>query len=285
MGKGEGEYSNVTAVSFNKHNNTIEVATPLKLLSYDLNFNNIGNVDLPTKLPHGDETGRFFGSIYDISHDQHLLIPICLANDFRQIYSYNSSLKKLSGKVDFGDDILDNTTMQSQCFQPLSTDTLIFFPPGISNYIYTFTPSTNELHKYLQMTFGANGITETELRQFNSDEDSLMDYILNTEKAIPLKSMAYKNYILTIIKIGRTLDNWYTIVWNPTTRKAYRLNVSVNDKTSFPIFDYVDNKGIYSIVDSDTFQEITKTFNPTKIKTDSLEIPDGSFVVLKYRLK
>lgn len=285
MGKGNGEYTNVTAVSFNKYNNTIEVATPSNLLIYDLNFHYIGSTDLPTKLPDDNDYGIFIGTIHDISSHEHLLIPICFSDDFRQIYNYDSSTGKLNGKINFGDVIFANTTMQSQCFSRLTTDTLLFFPPGISKFIYTFNYKTNELEEYLHLNFGSNGVSEEDLKQFSSDDEGLRNYIMKTEKTVPLMAMNYKDKILLVTKNGPSFKNGNTIIWNPKTGNAYRLDTFVNGKPSFPIFDYVDDNGIYTILDSDTYQDIIDRITPEKVNINSLDIPDGSHVLLKFKLK
>lgn len=187
IGKGEGEYTNVTAVSFNKHDNLIEVVTPTKMLFYDLNFNIIGNSSLPTNMPSDDEDGLFFSSIYDLSSHEHLLIPTLGVENSRQIYLYDSSTGQINGKIDFSDGILANTSMQTQCFSPLSDETLLFFPPGISNYIYSFNPKTKEFNEYLHLNFGTNGLSDTELSRLSSDEEKLRDFVMNTEETVPQK--------------------------------------------------------------------------------------------------
>ncbi len=278
IGKGAGEYSIVTATSYNSHNNCIEIVTPMNLLSYDKDFNLVKSCALPTKKSKDGLDGMFFGFIHDILENEHLLIPEGALDDNRKIIRYDSDKEKVISTVDY--DVIVDITMQTNCFQNTSEDELLFFPPGVSNYIYSYNVRTNSIDKRYFVDFGANGFEES-----STDKDKLKMEILNTEKVVPLRTMLCGNCLVIVYKDGKTPRDFHTLIWDLESDKGYVVDSYSKEKTSFPVVYYSDNTNLYGIVDKENLSQFTQGLDTAKIKSPEDSIPDGSLIILRYSLK
>ncbi|MDE5555458.1 MAG: 6-bladed beta-propeller, partial [Muribaculaceae bacterium] len=71
-GGGPGEYDMMMGFSWNPFSKSIQLLTPHKLMQYDVNFNPIGEIALPTKL---GEDNLILDQIYGLSKYNNLLLP------------------------------------------------------------------------------------------------------------------------------------------------------------------------------------------------------------------
>lgn len=285
IGKGAGEYSIVTAMSYNAYNNCIEIVTPMNLLFYDKDFNLVKSCTLPTKKSKDGLDGMFFGFIHDISEHEHLLIPEGALDNNRRIIRYDSDKKKIISTLTYNEDVIADMTMQTHCFQNMSEDELMFFPPGVSNYIHSYNLKTNKIDKKYFVDFGANGLVKSDLSKMLTDKDRLKMEILNTEKVVPLNTMLCGDRLIIVYKDGRTLRNFHTLIWNLKIGTGYVIDSYSNEKSKFPVVYYSDSTNLYGIVDRENLSQITQGIDSDKIKTPEDSIPDGSIVILRYALK
>ncbi len=285
IGKGAGEYSIVTATSYNSHNNCIEIVTPMNLLSYDKDFNLVKSCALPTKKSKDGLDGMFFGFIHDISENEHLLIPEGALDDNRKIIRYDSEKEKVISTLKYSEDVIADMTMQIDCFHNISEDELLFFPPGVSNYVYSYNLKTNTIDKRYFVNFGTNGLVKSDLEKLSIDKDRLRMEILNTEKSVPLRTMLCGNRLVIVYKDGKTPRDFHTLIWDVELDKGYVVDTYSKEKTSFPVVYYSDNTNLYGIVDKENLSQFTQGLDSAKIKSPEDSIPDGSLVILHYALK
>lgn len=284
IGKGEGEYSIVTAISYNRHSGYIEVATPINLLFYDLHFNLVKKTKLPTKFPKSGTDGLFFGFLFDISDHEHILIPESVVDNNRKAVLFDSDTEKIIDDFAYGDDIFADMTMQNHCFYDGNDGNILFFPPGITNYVYNFDSQQKKFTEKYFIDFGKNGVSKSDL-DFGSDKEKQKSFVMSTNKAVPLRTMKCKDYILVVTKDGNSLKNFHTFVWNLESESIFRIDSYENETPAFPLIDYADNSGLYCIMDSESLSKIESAVNQTKIKRFKQEIPEGSLILLKYQLK
>lgn len=280
IGNGAGEYSIATAISYNKHSDCIEVATPTQLLFYDFKFNLIKASLLPTRRPGNGTDGVFFGFIHDISNHEHLLIPESVMEDSRKIMVYDSESGTVIKNFEYDDYILADMTMQTNCFHDMPSGEIAFFPPGITNYSFLFNPGTQTLNKQHYLDYGEKGINKSDLGNHYSNLEKLRLEVISSEKTIPLKTMLCGDNLVIVLKRGDTLKDFITFIWNVEIGKGYVLNAYFNEKISFPIIDYSDDSGLYSIVDSENIGSLTSVISPSKVTIADSPISEGSIVLI-----
>lgn len=285
VGRGAGEYSIVTAMTYNKHNNCIEIATPANLLSYDQDFNLVKMRNLPTKKYKEGLDGMFFGYIYDISDHEHLLIPEGILDDNRKIIRYDSDSDKVINTVEYDEAVIADVTMQTDCFHRISDDELAFFPPGVSEHIYSYNLKTRSIDKLYYIDFAPQGIDKSDLAKYSSDKEVLKQEILNTDKTVALRTMISGNRITIIYKDGKTLRDFHTLIWDLESNKGYTIDSYQDGNLSFPMVDYSGNGYLYCIVDKENLSQLTSVINPNKIEMPVDSISDGSLMLLCYGLK
>lgn len=285
IGRGAGEYSIVTAMSYNKYNNCIEIATPSNLLFYDKEFNLVKTCNLPTKKSKDGLDGLFFGFIHDISDHEHLLIPESILDDNRKIIHYDSDSDNVIKIVEYKQDVIVDISMQFNCFHEISENKFAFTPPGITNYIYSFNPDNGSIDKMYHINYGPNCITKSNIENISTDNERLKFDILNSDKTLPLKTMFCGNRLVIIFKDGNSLRNFHTIVWDLKNNNGYKIDTYNNNRFSFPVIDYSDNNFLYTVVDSENLPQLMQEISPSKIEIFDNSIPEGSLVLLCYRLK
>lgn len=91
--------------------------------------------------------------------------------------------------------------------------------------------------------------------------------------------------LVIVLKRGDTLKDFITFIWNVEIGKGYVLNAYFNEKISFPIIDYSDDSGLYSIVDSENIGSLTSVISPSKVTIADSPISEGSIVLIRYVLK
>lgn len=285
IGKGAGEYSIVTATSYNRHNKTVEVATPKQLLFYDLDFNLVRSSELPTRLPKTGTDGIMFGFIYDLSANEHLLIPESIFDGNRQMVLFDSDSGDVIKKIKYSDDIHSDITMQTKCLYDSPSGDILFFPPGISNYVFSYNKKTRKLSKQIHVDYGKDGITEKDLRGSGSDKERLKYFVMNTDKTIPLKTMLSGNNLIFVTKNGNTLKNFRTVIYNRETETAITVDSYQDGKPAFPLVDFADKDGLYCVVDIENLPAVLSSITKSKVRMPDTPVPEGCLVVVKYVLK
>lgn len=285
IGRGAGEYSMLMAFSYNQYSENIEIVTPAHLLFYDLEFNLIKSIDLPTKVSKDGEDPFFFGEIHDVSSTHHLLIPTGISQDNRQVILFDSKSGEIINRFNYDDGILTDICMQSNSFYEQPNGELLFFPPAISIYAYSMNPSDFTFHKDIKFSFGKDGISDNDISKFKSDINRLKHYILSCDKTMPIRYLLSGNTIIILTSNGNSFNNQHVLFCNRKTGAIKSINNVENDKIVFPIIDCVEDGYIFGITVSENLESILLNIDKEKIIMKDSEIAEECYTVLKYKLK
>ncbi len=284
-GRGAGEYSIMMAAGYNKHTGEIEIVTPKNLLTYDRDFNFIRSIDLPTRMPENGEESFFFGEIHSISPDQHLFIPTGLSEDNRQVILFDSKSGEILNSFDYSEGLLSDVCMQTNSFYDQSNGEILFFPPGISKFAYSLNPSDFTFNKVYEVSYGKDGISDADIAQFNDDKEGLKNYFLHCDKTMPMRTLQSGDNTIILTSDGDSFKNLHAIFYNRTTGKISSINNYENDKFNFPVIDAVNEGSIYGITVKENVEPMLSEISKDKILMPASEIQDGSYIVLRYKLK
>ena len=285
FGNGPGEYSIVTAFSYNPYSKLVEIATPRKLLFYDKSFSLKKEMELPTKMSNNGKDLRFFGHIYDLAENRHVLLPDQVSNDKHTMMLFDSSSSKVLKTLDFDEDILADINMQTHCFFNYDEGQVSFLPPFLSTAIYSFDKDNFELSKRFEVKFGNQGLSQADFRKFGKDKEKLKAYLMSCDKEIPVTEMELKNHIVFVIKKENDLRKWFTLIYNKSSKQILKIN-NFSDKTlAFPIVKYVDKHHLYGVVEKKMLPDILKLYREKGVHVISNDIADADYYVLKYSLE
>ncbi len=285
IGNGEGEYSILTAFSYNKHSNTIEIATPLHMMVYDLNFNFSHSVKLPTKMPVNNEESFFIAEIYDLSSNKHFFIPTSQSENNRQVVYFDSSTEEVKNNYNFSDGVLTDISMQDHSFFKQNNDEVLFFPPGTTEYAYSINPSTFTVKKILKISYGNNGISKSDIDNLGSNNEGIRNLLLSSEKDTPLRILSCGEKIIIVTKNGNSLKNVKTTFYNTITKSLTAVNNFDEGAYTFPLIEFSDSAFLYAYADNVNLPSYLKNISKNKIQSTENNISDGEFALLKYKLK
>lgn len=285
IGNGTGEYSVVTAFGFNSHTNNIEVLTPQNLLCYDVHFDFLKKVQLPTKWSNTGKGMLFFGQIYDLSQERHVLVPTSISKDSNKMYIFNSSTSKVENELDFDDGYIAGINMQEQCFFENSSKGLIIVPPFVTRYLYTLDKENLELSKAYKIVNGNNGLQASDLDNMENDEEGQQRFLMSTEKEIPVTTLETQKHISFSIKKGSDLKKWFMLFYNKSSHKVGRINCFSNKEMVFPIVKNADRTSLYAVVEQTDLAAILSHLDKSNIKVDYEKTRKSDYYVLKYTLE
>ena len=285
FGHGEGEYSIITAYTYNPYSKNIEILTPKDLLFFDINFKLQRRVPLPTTFSNTGEGFVFFGKISDISSSMHLLIPTGISDDCNKIYVFDSEEKKVVKTLSY-DDVISNITMQTKCFFSLQNDDLLFCPPCVTNNIYIFDKKSFLLKKAYYTDFGKKGLTTSDVSQFGDNDNRLSEYLLTCKKSMPIKTFCVGDQIFFLIKEGNDIKNWYTLVYNLETKKLYSIQNYHQKEIRFPVIMSVHGNSVFSAVEVRQLKSLQSALgenvDSTYFNTSGSE---NDYVIVEYMIK
>lgn len=282
LGKGTEEYINMISFSFNPYSEYIEVVTHNKIIYYDTSFNFIRNTSVPTKKANKSGNGFvYYDRIYDLSETVHALIPTSISEKANRIIIFDSNKEIILKEIPF-DDILADVSMQYQCFMQPSNDSLFFFPPRLSNYSYLFDKTNYSIEKYMLFDLGKNKLTANNIESIGSKD--LNNYLLESDKDMPICYFQTQNKIVLIKKQGNKISNWQLVIHDILNKQNYSIDFFKDDEMHMPIVSCSDNNSLYAVVDKENIESIISNFdNKIWCVTDSLE--DGDMALLKFTLK
>ena len=128
------------------------------MIIYDSHFNHLKTKGIPSEVSNTGEDFLYFGTIFDLSANIHLLIPSSLSKNKNSIIIYDSNKEEILKSISYSDDILAGITMQNNCFSNISDSQLLFYPPSLSNYVYNFNTQTLTLSKRFGISWKEKGI-------------------------------------------------------------------------------------------------------------------------------
>lgn len=285
IGNGSGEYSIVTAFGFNRYTNSIEILTPKHLLSYDIRFNLIKKVQLPTKTSNTGKGMLFFGQIYDLSAERHILIPTSISEDNYKMLVFNSSTLKVEKELDYSDDFIAGINMQEQSFFEKSKSEIGIVPPFVTKFLYTFDIKSLSLSKAYRIENEKTGLQISDLKENGNSEEELQRYLLNTEKEIPVTKLETLKNISFLIKKGNDLRKWFLLFYDKSSGKIGKINCFSNKKMIFPIVKNADDTSLFAVVEKKELLEIVSHLEKVNIVISLQSIDDSDYYIIKYTFK
>lgn len=281
-GNGPGEYEILMGLFQGNNPDEINILTPFRMLTYDKYFNTISDFHLPTRI---GQNAMLYNRGFSLGNNKYFLLPSPTSEDPERIDVYDSEKEEIIKSMHYPKEVVSLFTMQNTCFYYMPDSTLVFCPPAYSNYIYKI--SEDSLKPYISISYGSEMISKEELHSVSEGFRKQNEYMINSDRDIPIRSMLNSKIILSVIKKGNQKDgHWYTIATNrKKTETSTRVNHTDTEGQKFPAIINVDEKFAYSL--------ITKEFllsNPTLLlnKKDSAEeglkdIEGEDLVLLKYK--
>ena len=284
IGNGHKEYSIVMGYSYNPYNNNIEILTPDHLLCYDVNFNLLKKVKLPTKLAKSKDTGLMFDRIYDLSKHLHVLIPTSVSGESTDMLVFDSSSSKILKNIDYEMDEIDKINMQSDCFFMRKGSAVTFVPPIYSDYIYTFDATTMECSRKYKFEGGSNMLTKNDLEAFGSNENKKNLFLMNTDKEILVSKMEVDKAIIVHVKKGNRLSDWYSILYDKASGELKKINLYSGKKKIFPLIKNVDAQSLYAYVEKQDLPSMLECWKQMGCNVEG-NVQNGDGFIVKYTLK
>lgn len=286
-GHGHGEHTNLLDFTYNPYSKYIEITTPNSLFFYDTLFNYVKSVPLPSKWPDGRESGCFYGMIYDLSPSLHLLKPLPTSKEPRQICVFDSEKGKIIKTIPFIKYCIIRTSMQSKCFYMRKDGTMLFFPPCISECLFTFDTNTFSITPYLSLDFGEQGYDAEVLReQSGKDVEMAMDFLQEYKKAMPMTHLPVGDNLIIAVRFGKYIYDYQTLIVNILSgKRSFIKNYLPGKKKVFPLLFDACEDGVLAPVEADELESLLEQFDEKDVIMSSRPIDPDGYVILKYRLK
>ncbi|MBD5244879.1 MAG: 6-bladed beta-propeller [Bacteroides sp.] len=287
-GQGPGEYTIEMGTCWNPYNRQIAVITPKRLMRYDVEFNFIGESDIPTRYGDKDDT-LLFSLIYPQSESKYLLGPTGFSIISGCFVDYDAAAGKLGEYLDFSNDMLANTNSQPSYFFRLKSGETLFAPPCMTNYVYSFNPDKLTIERKIKYDMGELSLTKADLDAHTNPENPLElgEYLLNTENPIPSRVLPTSDVIFFNVRRGRKVIDQETIAVNRKNGEIKRLPMFRNEKVLFPQLYDIDEDFVYAAVDKAQLQNSPELLLGKELTSvpnfDTLD--DETYIVLKYRIK
>lgn len=288
IGHGYGEYYHMTGWSYNKHSQKIEIVTPNKLISYDVRFNFVNSVDLPTHIPQSkNDLKLFFRNIYDLSTNVHLLIPSETSTEKKNtIFIFDSEQQKILKQIEYGNDIIADINSQDVCFFEYSKDSLFFYPQGVSDYLYLLGKTDFNFDRYKEIKWGEDCLSRQDVEAIGNNRQRVMTYLMNCEKEIPMRVMFANGRAIATLKKGNKFVDTFTYILDINNNKGYRFNIVEDNKIVFPQIAYVDGEYAYGVSISEAVSDIMDAYSEdSNYPSIKAVLKKDQMIILKCKLK
>ena len=285
IGNGPNEYSVVTAVTYNPYSGNIEIATPRHLLFYDVHFNLVNKVVLPTDFGKDGKGFLFFNKICDLSENKHILIPYGDSDKQDEVMLFDSSSSKIVKTKSFTEDVITKVSMQYQSLFNIGKQEQTFIPPFVTNCIYSFDKSEFAFSKKFQLLPGKNGLTLEDMKSIGDDEKKQKSFFKNCNKEVPLNCMETSGYVAIHMNKGLKLSEHYLLIYNKSSQKLFKIRYMQNRKMVFPILKYADADCLYANADAATLPNILSYLKDNGVEVDMKSQGKGDTYILKCYLK
>lgn len=286
IGKGPNEYSIVTAFSVNPFTKLIEVVTPQHLLFYDIHFNLVKKQEIPTKPSNNNgENFLFYGHIYDFSDHLHALIPTSVSKDHNSVFIFDSSSSKITKQIDLSEDYIAGINMQEHCFFDNGSANIGFVPPFFTGNFYSFDKKEQTISKSYTLDLGTNGLKKSDIEHNDGNQEKLQGFLMSTDREVPVNVLETENYIISIVKKGNDLHNWYSCFYNKSSHDIWKINSYTNKKKNFPIIKYVDKNHLYCAVDKVTLSSLLDSMKEQGVNIECNAPLQDDMFIMEYTLK
>lgn len=285
-GEGPGEHPTVMGFSWNPYSKLIEIITPKDLMFYDEHFNLVKSCDLKTIPGKGKKKGLMYQAVFDISPDLHIMSPSGTSDRPYRFIIYNSRDENFVGEISYEDDAWSFMNMQTNNFFRMSNGQIFCHPSGLLPYSYEFDPETLTLNKTIELETSGDEITHAEIKRISGPDAVISDYLLKSDKSIPINTIITPDKLLVTFKKGNSIRGFSTVIFNRANGEATRYKLYDAEGRTFPLIMYATDDYAYSIVEKTFIEENPSLLlNSKERMSDLLSFDDESWVVMKYKFK
>ena len=242
LGLGPNDYTVLMGFFYNRDCNGIQALTPNNCLFFDYNCNVQNSRKIPTVV---GKDGMIYDNGIAISSTQSLLTPTIVSNKPYQLALYDHAAEKILKNIDYSNDVIAPMNIQNKYFFALPNGEILFCPPAFSNYIYQINTQTNSISRLIELKYSDNTISKNDLEKFNSDRAEIGQYLFQSNKEIPISQLVNSRKIITTIKIGQQLSNFYCIVTDRKSGKNLKIKIGGDEGYSFPVINDLDEEYAY----------------------------------------
>ncbi len=283
IGEGPEEITTPLSYALDPLNGLIEVLTPHKLMSYDLDLHFIKSSHLPTGVDKDSETNLFFSHIESVGEDTHLLLPTISSDRVGEVVIFNSKKETIDERLSYKDDIILPFHMQDRYLFFMNDGSKLFVPPAITNIIYSLSEDMGTLSPLVQFDLGDNSLTRENM---GSSVDRQI--LIESSREILLRILPTSNRIFLVVKgKGNTMRSFHTVVIDTARDMIYRVNLYSEGRQIFPLIMDVDDKYAYTVVDKETLMNQPSLLLDKSEQISSIadSIEDELLLVLKYGIR
>lgn len=242
LGLGPNDYAVLMGFFYNNYCNSIQALTPNNCLFFDHNCTVQNSRKIPTVI---GKDGMLYDNGIAISSTQSLLTPTIVSNKPYQLALYDHTAEKILKNIDYSNDVISTMNIQSKYFFTMPNGETLFCPPAFSNYIYQIDAQTNSIRRLIELKYSHNTITKSDLEKFNSDRAEIDRYLFQSNKEIPISQLINSRKIITTIKIGQQLSDFYCIVTDRKNGNNLKIKFAGGDGYQFPIINDIDEEYAY----------------------------------------
>ena len=292
VGQSKSEIFAILGCTYNPHNKYIEVLTPNAMKFYDVNFNFIKSVSLPTKDPKNeDNPADYFDFVYDLSEHEHILLAGGYRGNSKCLYFFDSNSEKVTKKIPFDKEVIVPYSNQNNCFNKYQGKQIAFLP-YLTDYIYMLDSNNNQLIPWLKLDFKEKSLTRDVLSSFPTDskEDRAKrsKFIRESNYHIPMQFAMCESKLYVTVRNSSDRSAWYHLEINTDTKTVKKFKFVTDAVEKFQININSDKNNIYFVCNNeDELSACIKEFGSGNIITDerynSSEMTN--IAVVKYRIK
>ena len=182
-----------------------------------------------------------------MNENVHAFIPSGVSSGYGSVVIYDSSKKETLNTIDCSPDLVGVLHMQKHSFTALG-DSLVFYPPGTSKYIYSLDQDNYSLNKEIT-------VEGFEFEPSNELNDQYREYALNTKELTPIRLLVTDNTFGFLAKEGRSVSTMSYLFSNEDGTME-KFMIQDGEKDVFPLLTVSDGKWIYGLCDGENMDGI-----------------------------
>lgn len=272
IGQGPQEYYILQDVAFNNINNALDILDPFgNITSYSENFK------FKSKNKISARTKDRFRKLFPIDDSQYILLDDTERGSFI-LYDINKdeTIKKITYPG-----LIAEISANRTPFNYYNNE-LLFIPPEVNNFIFTYNIEKNEITPCLLIDGGINSINKSDLNNLNSIEEKSTFIFRDCHKYSPVNRLYNKKYIIsTYVKQTKL----YTNIYNTETQNNKTFKMEENLSPNLPEFFAIENDTAFAILyptDLEKFIDKDLVLNKNILHTIK---EDDNPCIVKYKIK
>ena len=256
-GNGHGEFNVFTGFSYNRYSQQLEILTPKEMLFYDSNFRYTSKIEIPTEDPQKDVRGTFYRQIFDFSKTQHILLTSPIENRPNEFVLFNSNSIKEGERFSYDKYAITESSMQEQSFFELNDQEYLFFPPCLTNKIFTCNKN-GKVEPYATYT-GSELISSKDVEIYSKNRNKMLEFLAyKCNKIMPLRGLGNSKRICTFFKKGGSTLDTYTTIFNINNRTSKTVRNRTRTDVYLPIFSKMSGDTLFALVPPQDIKKMGK---------------------------